>query len=384
MKNSFKVIIIGGGPSGAMCGIELQKKGINTCIIEKSKFPRNKLCAGLLTQKSIDLLESHCENINQEDYVIDSSNKVDFYYEDKFNSSYKLDQKLYFTDRTLFDNILIEEYLKIGGKLIENNRVNIDDIDYNSQIINTKEGVLKYEILIGADGCNGILTTKDEITRYDMFCVEGDVPKKNDKITRIYFGPIKGGYGWYFPKKDHYSVGLGGDNKDKLIKSKANSFFSKITSKEVKNVRGAKIPSGRLFSLKKINKNCLIVGDSAGFTDPINGEGIYYALLSGIYAGETISENIFTNPNDIQSQYIKKIKHIRKNVKCGYRFKKFAFSPRILKRIMKHISKRNHFMHFYIEKIISSYQYDYTNLISSYLFKYKFSKRRKKEFLKRE
>ena len=67
---SYDVLIIGGGPAGAMTGIELQKKGFSTCIIDKASFPRTKLCGGLLTQKSMDLVTRHCPGLDPEDFIV--------------------------------------------------------------------------------------------------------------------------------------------------------------------------------------------------------------------------------------------------------------------------------------------------------------------------
>ena len=41
---TIDVVIIGSGPAGTMCGIELQRSGRTTCIIEREKLPRQKLC----------------------------------------------------------------------------------------------------------------------------------------------------------------------------------------------------------------------------------------------------------------------------------------------------------------------------------------------------
>ena len=53
----FDVIIIGAGPAGISAAKILKDNNINFCIIEKSKFPREKLCGGGLTNKTISLLK---------------------------------------------------------------------------------------------------------------------------------------------------------------------------------------------------------------------------------------------------------------------------------------------------------------------------------------
>ena len=56
MNNHFDVIIIGGGPGGSTAGYILAKLGLSTLIIDKEVFPRDKLCGGLVSLKSVHVL----------------------------------------------------------------------------------------------------------------------------------------------------------------------------------------------------------------------------------------------------------------------------------------------------------------------------------------
>ncbi|MCJ7616605.1 MAG: FAD-dependent oxidoreductase, partial [Desulfobacterales bacterium] len=53
----YDVIIIGAGPSGSTAAFVLANRGFKVLVIDKHKFPRHKLCAGLLTWKTIKVLE---------------------------------------------------------------------------------------------------------------------------------------------------------------------------------------------------------------------------------------------------------------------------------------------------------------------------------------
>lgn len=57
MKKSHFVIVVGGGPAGSSAAYTLAKQGIDVCVIDKAKFPRNKLCGGLLTLRSKKVFE---------------------------------------------------------------------------------------------------------------------------------------------------------------------------------------------------------------------------------------------------------------------------------------------------------------------------------------
>lgn len=369
MKN-FDVIIIGGGPSGAMSGIELQKKGIKTCIIDQYSFPRDKVCGGLLTQKSIDLIEKYLSDLNPSEYIIDKTKVINFYYENQIVTSFKTDQTYYYTDRKTFDFLLIQKYKESGGTLIENRKIKKEDIDLINNSLNIDSKEFKYKVLIGADGCNSVLTSMKKIHHSDAFCIQGiqENERLEDKDIRIYFGVARYGYAWYFPKKDYVSVGIMDNNTNKSINKNAKSFFSKIRKEKINNLKGAKIPSGRLIKIKNLSNNTLIVGDSAGFTDPLTGEGLFYALLSGVYAAEAIIENMDINPDNVKETYSKKIKLIRRNIRYALFYQKILYNPSILKFFINYVKTNKSFAFFYLEKVMSSYQFNYTNFLGSYLF----------------
>ena len=54
----FDVVICGSGPSGATAAFLLAKHGLKVALIDKEQFPRDKLCGGLLTEKSYKLIKS--------------------------------------------------------------------------------------------------------------------------------------------------------------------------------------------------------------------------------------------------------------------------------------------------------------------------------------
>ena len=61
---NYDVVIIGAGPSGIAAGHNLINHKLSCCIIDKQVFPRNKLCAGVVTQKTFELLKRW--NLGQE------------------------------------------------------------------------------------------------------------------------------------------------------------------------------------------------------------------------------------------------------------------------------------------------------------------------------
>jgi flavin-dependent dehydrogenase len=100
---------------------------------------------------------------------------------------------------------------------------------------------------------------------------------------------VGGGYGWIFPHKTYYSVGIGGaarnfphPKKSMLEFLEANGFSGEY------KIHGHKIPWGGL-KRKITGSRIILSGDAAGFVDAFSGEGLAYAISSGQFAAEVIS-----------------------------------------------------------------------------------------------
>jgi flavin-dependent dehydrogenase len=121
------------------------------------------------------------------------------------------------------------------------------------------------------------------------------------------FSPIPGGYGWLFPKGDHINIGVGAfapepaptpDAPEARLKAVTRTLLADYTRQKLgvalpAEVTGqhlgmgghAYLPSGRV----------LLAGDAAGLVDPLTGEGIHSAIVSGQAAAAAILETLSTN-----------------------------------------------------------------------------------------
>ena len=145
---SVKVLIVGGGPSGSTCGITLQKAGVDCCIVDKAKFPRVKLCAGLFTHKSqkclLDVLgpADYAEAMRQ--VLASEEEEFGLWMRDKNliscnqPATAKLlgvpqdgtgwDGHIRLVNRPVLDNYLLRYYQRLGGKILEGD--GLKEIDF--------------------------------------------------------------------------------------------------------------------------------------------------------------------------------------------------------------------------------------------------------------
>jgi flavin-dependent dehydrogenase len=216
------VLIIGGGPAGSSLGYLLKKNGFSTCIVEKHSFPRTKLCGGLLTQKTVNLIDKiyggidfPCEHITSD---------VNLYLGTHLISSVTTEQKFYLVERKDFDSYLIMRYKNISGLLFEKSKLTLIDPAKNIAITDKNE-TIQYKVIVGADGANSqIRKYIDNRYRPNALCLECNSLSENlSGGISIYLSVVRSGYGWCFSKKNrNYSGSL---KKGGGMKSGKNIIF---------------------------------------------------------------------------------------------------------------------------------------------------------------
>ncbi len=225
----YDVVIVGGSCAGAAAGTILAKAGRNTLIIDKAKFPRQKLCGGMITEKTVRLLQEiysvSC------DTIIDSRYNAFGVYHSSLGrvSSHRSDATLSMIHRDTFDDFFLKEAKKAGCKTYLGDKV----VRIHNTTINTASG---REIAAKIHNRQMAATA--------LFASNFMVPKKTKVLILalrliffgenlkyylpqeeifpwIFFGYVKIGYGWLFPKKDFVTVGLAGmllnDDKNLLV-----------------------------------------------------------------------------------------------------------------------------------------------------------------------
>jgi geranylgeranyl reductase family protein len=291
-------VIVGGGPAGSAAARTLSSAGISACIIDKYTFPREKLCGGLLTLRSKKIYDEVFD-ISWDPVIEAVSRGVALYYHDRLLHVVEDYKDLHFTYRYNFDNFLLRQAERQGAKLFLGDAVR--GINSGDSTVTLGDGtLLTYKYLIGADGINSIVAKTLFKKPFDQetmaFGLEMEVPMSADHQRihdpEIYFGVVRWGYGWVFPKKDSLTVGMGGSyKKNQNIKTEFLNFlkmrFGNVPEAEIK---GHYIPFGD-YRMQPGKNNIFLCGDAAGLVDPITGEGIAFAMQSGYLAGLSIVES---------------------------------------------------------------------------------------------
>jgi len=305
-NNHYDVIIVGGGPAGSTAAYQLNKLGYEVLLLDKKEFPRRKLCGGLITQKSLNILlnlfDLKLSDLKREGIIDYTAELYKIYYKNNLISTNKLENEFNLVKRIDYDNYLFNITKQSGVEALDG--IKVTKLDFSSNTVTTEIGQ-KYtsNYIIGADGVNSTIRrhiinkiNADEIKfikKDQALAIETEVPRKmishNIDSPILYFGILNWGYGWVFPKSNSITIGLGGlKNKNQDFKAIFDDFLEKLNLQNIPiNKMGWHIPFGN-FLKTPVYKDTFLVGDAANLVDPLTGEGIYYAHKSAQIAAEII------------------------------------------------------------------------------------------------
>jgi geranylgeranyl reductase family protein len=310
----YDLVIVGGGPAGVVTALYAARKGLTTLLLDKSRFPRDKICGDAVSGKAIAVLRdlqledavANLAGVRFRKVVFGSAKHVEA--EVDLERARKRDLVVgYVIRRSVFDAFLFDRARAAATTCLEEFEVEdllFDDGRVCGVVGSDKSSGLKREfrgrVVVGADGYRSIVARKTgsytidrahwlvAIRRYHH-----NVKGLSDRIELHYVSAVTPGYFWIFPVDDGLAnVGLGMlasvmkkkrvNLTEALDATLGDRFFAPrfAESEPVEKPIGWHLPVG------SIHRRChgpgyLLVGDAAGLIDPFTGEGIANAMHSG-------------------------------------------------------------------------------------------------------
>jgi flavin-dependent dehydrogenase len=296
------VLIVGGGPAGSTCAAVLSRAGLSVIVVDRARFPRDKVCGGWITPQvvealGLDLSEYRqgrtCQSITGfRTGTIGGRREIDSRYDRVVSFGIR---------RCEFDDYLLR---RSGAGIVSDAAIATIRREGNRWILND---ALSAPMLVGAGGhfcpvarwlnrgcdLDGAPLVVAQETEFELSSDSDAVFKTQPDIPELYFCRDLQGYGWCCRKGRYLNVGLGRADRRSL----PGAMTEFVTFLE----RRGRVPSGfpwrwrghayllRDSTRRRVSADgVVLVGDAAGLAYAQSGEGIRPAVESGLLAAATV------------------------------------------------------------------------------------------------
>jgi geranylgeranyl reductase family protein len=314
----FDLIVIGSGPAGSAAAMRGCKLGLSVAIVDKAKFPRDKLCGGLFTGRSEKAMKAIFERGVTDD-LFTTSNHMRFSAGGTVLADIKDAPPVHLTMRRDFDAMLHGLALDAGAHAFLGTP--ITELA-NDHVVLRDGTMLGFSGLIGADGVNSFVAKSlfgrsfNPATIGFGLEIETPLEPSRDEAVEVDFDAAEWGYGWAFPKRKTVTVGVGGINsRNADMKANMARYVVQTDSDATLKYKGQYLPFGD-FNRRPGRGNVVLAGDAAGLVDPITGEGIALAMESGALAADAIAGALQRNqPSSAYLAYLRSLGPIHRSLK---------------------------------------------------------------------
>jgi len=315
-SSSLHVVIVGAGPAGSSAATFLAQRGARVTLLERAHFPRDKVCGDGCTPRTVWMLERlglgalpHAPEaaIIDSAYVTAPSGQA----MDTPIPAHIYSGRACVIPRRVLDERLVQRATQAGASLREGVVVEGLERDARGVTVRGRGGeALRADVVLGCDGAPSVVRKLLGAPRFpeteEAVAVRTyyeDVTLSRPTAFGLFWeAALLPAYGWIFPLPGgRANVGLG-MRADTLAASgkKLPALLEQFCAtprvaaelagaRRVGGIKGHHIPYGS-FAQEATFERVLLLGDAAGFVNPLTGEGIEFALESGAFAAEALEE----------------------------------------------------------------------------------------------
>jgi geranylgeranyl reductase family protein len=366
MHDDYDVIVVGAGPAGSSTALHAARRGLKVLMVDRGRFPREKICGDGLTRDCFPLLRE-LGVLSQVERSLHADIKTALLVAPNGRSvRLEIPAPLYVCRRRIFDDILFRaarqevdclEACTVRGVLMEGDRV----CGIEGRGPEKKKISFTARVIVGADGVHSVLCRKVPVTGgrparwmagVRAYCT--GIPDLEDAVEFYFIRGFLPGYFWIFPTGDGTAnIGLcllhGGKSESPL--HLRGAFLSAMNSREVRRrLRGARILGeirGERYPLADdrhplAGSGYILVGDAARLASPLTGEGVSKALLSGKLAAEVLAKVCLGSEGHAADlgEYERRLwKELGERRKAAYRIRQFARFPSVINLVIGSASR---------------------------------------------
>lgn len=309
MSFTPEVIVAGAGPAGAVAARTLATADIDTLLVDRRSFPRNKPCGGGITTRALTRFP----------WLPDAIRPIDRHYVSTLRLEGPDEAGIEITSprpcvllirRVEFDKVLVDQAIAAGARFESGIEITQAAEDAEGVTLRTRDGrQLRAPMVVAADGVHSVIARRLGLNpRWARSRIAIDMMEETDTLvtTRpdvlwIAYGYRNlDGYAYIFPKAHHVNVGIGcllshfDEHVDAHPDQLQDELIGTLQSRGI--LRGHRdaeaftpylIPVGG--PLERTGRGRVILcGDAGGFVHGVTAEGIYYAMVSGEQAGRAV------------------------------------------------------------------------------------------------
>ncbi|MBM3770019.1 MAG: NAD(P)/FAD-dependent oxidoreductase [Acidimicrobiia bacterium] len=299
------VVVVGGGPAGSSCAWGLRHAGLDVVVVDRARFPRDKVCAGWVTPQVLSALDVDVtEYAHGRTLQPTTGFRVGRIGRNR-EAVVRYDRPVsYGIRRCEFDHFLLN---RSGARVIQSTAVDRLERHSGSWIVN---GGLQAPMLVGA--CDHLCPAARALAPAEdrppvVAAQEIEVPRASlrwgaradPELVDLYFTPDLTGYGWCFPKQAFVNIGFGRYGRAPFappVPDDIEAFAEFLNDRRIVGLGSGSPWRGHAYRLgsdrrpRVVDDGVLLVGDAAGLAYPESGEGIRPAVESGLLAAQTIVE----------------------------------------------------------------------------------------------
>jgi geranylgeranyl reductase family protein len=320
-ERNADVIVAGGGPAGSTLAWDLARRGVRVVLLERARFPREKVCGDYVEPRGLRILKSMgcLERLEagRQIPITDSATFVDW--ECRYSGKvpfYGLDGGLpphgYVIPREELDDVMLDTAARAGATIHYETAVTSVDATPRGVEIEARRGArtVRYraKLVAGADGANSVvgkaqgLAVDDErhtaVAQRAYATIDGDV----GEAAFFFDEDVFPGYGWMFPIAGgcvNLGVGILSETRRRLdvhVPALFGEFVERLQQLHPRCARlelSAPPIGGVVKTYGGVGPNYfdggVLVGDAGSFVDPMTAEGITPAMESALLASPVLT-----------------------------------------------------------------------------------------------
>jgi menaquinone-9 beta-reductase len=305
---SFDVAIVGGGPAGSVCAALCAAAGLRTVLIERERFPREKVCGDCLNPECWPILRQLGMAHRVRESLHATLARVAFIGLRDQCMEIELPQgedAEIVIKRSVLDFLLLDRARQLGAEIREASTLtSLGKTNGDWKLTIGDAFTCGAQVLVAADGRNSTVARLcgllPRIAR-ERVALQAHIPLPRDFGNKVVLQLLPGGYSGQAPVSEgELNLCLVGKPKSiRTLQRWATERFALSADQQWRTIT----PLTRM-AVPPARENLLFAGDAARVVEPFTGEGIFYALRSGVLAATAATSIVQENSTEAAKHYV--------------------------------------------------------------------------------